>query len=95
MIILKLLILPCIAVLTLLQWVGLFLTQFMGMLFQVLAGGIFLLGLACWVTGLESSSGVMNIMAISFTFYVLPMIAEQLLIWLVLANGALKDLLRA
>ena len=95
MIILKLLALLCVAVLTLLQWVGIFLTQFMGMLFQVLAGAIFLLGLACWVTGLESGSGVMNIMTISFAFYVLPIIAEQLLIGLANANRALRNFLRA
>lgn len=95
MILLKLLILPLVAILTVLEWMGIFITQFMGMLFQVLAGAIFLLGLACWVTGLESGSGVMNIMAISFAFYVLPMIAEQLVKGIVLVNHALKGRLQA
>lgn len=95
MILLKLLILPLVAILTVLEWMGIFITQFMGMLFQVLAGAIFLLGLACWVTGLESGSGVMNIMSISFTFYVLPIIAEQLVVGIALANQTLKDWLRA
>ena len=95
MILLKLLILPLVAILTVLEWMGIFITQFMGMLFQVLAGAIFLLGLACWITGLESGSGVMNILAISFAFYVLPIIAEQLIVGITLANQTLKDWLRA
>lgn len=95
MILLKLLILPVIAFLTILEWVGIFLTQFTGMLFQVLSGAIFLLGLACWITGLESGSGVIQILSISFGFYVLPMTGEQLVVGIALANRPLKNLLRA
>lgn len=43
---LKLLVLPLIAAVTLIQWVGIFLTQFSTVIFNMLAGLMFLITIA-------------------------------------------------
>ena len=52
---LKLLVLPIIAAVTLIQWVGIFLTQFSTVIFNLLAGLIFLIAVAdlCSVSAQE------------------------------------------
>jgi len=84
--IVKLLLLPVLPVIIVIQWVGIFLTGFAGgilglfsCLFALAAGASFLLGLS-------SGSEAFRLLAIGFVLFILPYIAE----WIVLKITALR-----
>ena len=62
----KLLALPLIAAVTLIQWVGIFLTQFSTVIFNLLAGLMFLIAVAGWMFGIGTGADTLRMLAIAF-----------------------------
>ena len=91
----KLLALPLIAAVTLIQWVGIFLTQFSTVIFNLLAGLMFLIAVAGWIFGIGSGVDTLRMLAVAFVVFILPHIAEWLIIRIAAINYGLRDFIKS
>ena len=76
----KLLLLPIIVAVTLIQWVGIFLTQFSTVIFNLLAGLMFLIAAAGFVFGIGTGTETLQMLTVAFVVFIIPHIAEWLFI---------------
>ena len=93
--ILKMLALPLIAAVTLLQWAGIFLTQFSSVIFNLLAGLVFLLSVVGWLMGIITGTETMRMLAVGFVVFIIPHIAEWLIVRIAVINCNLRDFLKS
>ena len=68
----KLLVLPLIAAVTLIQWVGIFLTQFSTVIFNLLAGLMFLIAVAGWMFGIGTGAETLQMLTVAFVVFIIP-----------------------
>ena len=94
-IIFKLLALPLIAAVTLIQWAGIFLTQFSSVIFNLLAGLMFLLSVVGWLMGIITGTETMRMLAVGFVVFIIPHIAEWLIVRIAVINCNLRDFLKS
>ena len=92
---LKLLVLPLIAAVTLIQWVGIFLTQFSTVIFNMLAGLMFLIGVAGWIFGIAIGAETLQMLTVAFMVFIIPHIAEWLIIRIAAINYGLRDFIKS
>ena len=59
----KLLVLPLIVAVTLIQWGGIFFTQFSTVIFNLLAGLMFLITIAGWMFGISAGAETLRLLA--------------------------------
>ena len=85
----KLLVLPLIVAVTLIQWVGIFFTQFSTVIFNLLAGLMFLITIAGWMFG------ILRLLAVAFVVFIIPHIAEWLIIRIAVINYGLRDFIKS
>ena len=76
---LKLALFPLLLLLTLAQWVGIFLTTFSTILTNLLAGLFFFVALASWVMKLADGGEVLKMLITAFVLFVLPYIAMSII----------------
>ena len=93
--ILKILVLPLIVAVTLLQWAGIFLTQFSSVIFNLLAGLMFLLSVVGWLMGIITGTETMRMLAVGFVVFIIPYIAEWLIVRIAVINCNLRDFLKS
>ena len=93
--ILKMLALPLIAAVTLLQWAGIFLTQFSSVIFNLLAGLMSLLSVVGWLMGIITGTETMRMLAVGFVVFIIPHIAEWLIVRIAVINCNLRDFLKS
>ena len=86
----KLLALPLVAVLTVLQWIGLYLTGFTSVLLNLLAGMCFLLAITSYPMGISTGAEAIRILETGFVVYILPHIAYWFIEHIVMANLFLR-----
>lgn len=86
---------PVVIVLAILQWIGIFLTGLAGgilnilaLLFSLLAGAAFLMGLA---SGAES----LKLLAVGFVLFILPVITERIIIGITAIRCSLAKFIRS
>ena len=91
----KLLVLPLIAAVTLIQWVGIFLTQFSTVIFNLLAGLMFLIAVAGWMFGISTGADTLRMLAVAFVVFIIPQIAEWLNIRIAAINYGLRDFIKS
>ena len=92
---LKLLVLPLIAAVTLIQWVGIFLTQFSTVIFNLLAGLMFLIAAAGWMFGIATGAEILQMLTVAFVVFIIPHIAEWLIIRITAINYGLRDFIKS
>ena len=92
---LKLLVLPLIVAVTLIQWVGIFLTQFSTVIFNLLAGLMFLIAVAGWMFGIGTGVDTLRMLAVAFVVFILPHIAEWLIIRIAAINYGLREFIKS
>lgn len=92
---LKLLVLPLIAAVTLIQWVGIFLTQFSTVIFNMLAGLMFLIGVSGWMFGIATGAETLQMLTVAFMVFIIPHIAEWLIIRIAAINYGLRDFIKS
>lgn len=68
----KLLVLPLIVAVTLIQWVGIFFTQFSTAIFNLLAGLMFLITIAGWMFGISAGAETLRLLAVERYGFELP-----------------------
>ena len=91
----KLLVLPIIAAVTLIQWVGIFLTQFSTVIFNLIAGLMFLIAVAGFLFGISTGAETLQIMTVAFVVFIIPHIAEWLIIRIAAINYGLRDFIKS
>ena len=91
----KLLALPIIVAVTLIQWVGIFLTQFSTIVFNLLARLIFLIAVAGFMLGIGTGAEAVQMMMVAFVIFVIPHFAEWLLIRIAAVNYRLREFIKS
>ena len=91
----KLLALPLIASVTLIQWVGIFLTQFSTVIFNPLAGLLFLIAIAGWMFGIATGAEILQMLTVAFVVFIIPHIAEWLIIRIAAINYGLREFIKS
>ena len=91
----KLLVLPLIAAVTLIQWVGIFLTQFSTVIFNLLAGLMFLIAAAGFVFGIGTGTETLQMLTVAFVVFIIPHIAEWLFIRITAINYGLREFIKS
>ena len=92
---LKILVLPLIVAVTLIQWAGIFLTQFSSVIFNLLAGLMFLLSVVGWLMGICTGAETMRMLAVGFVVFIIPHIAEWLIVRIAVINCNLRNFLKS
>ena len=87
---------------SMLQWIGIFLTVLEGSILNLLQELKNLLAFlfaftagASYLMGLASGSEALNMLAIGFIFFILPVIAEQIIIGITALRCGLTDFIRS
>ena len=93
--ILKILVLPLLAVLTLVKWIGIFLTSFSAFIFHLIANLFFLVAVCSFAMGLCPGTEALSMLTIGFFFFVTPFVAEWLLTGIAIAGSAMSDFIRS
>ena len=93
--IIKLLVLPLIVAVTLIQWVGIFLTQFLTVIFNLLAGLMFLIAVAGWMFGIGTGAETLQMLTVAFVVFIIPHIAEWLIIRIAAINYGLREFIKS
>ena len=93
--ILKALTLPLIAAVTLFQWIGIFLTGLAGGILNILAFLFALVAGAAFLMGLASGSEVLKLLAVGFVLFILPVLAERIIIGITALRCNLADFIRS
>ena len=91
----KLLALPIIVAVTLIQWAGIFLTQFSSVIFNLLAGLMFLLSVIGWLMGICTGAETIRMLAVGFVVFIIPHIAEWLIVRIAVINCNLRNFLKS
>ena len=91
----KLLVLPLIVAVTLIQWVGIFLTQFSTVIFNLLAGLMFLIAVAGWVFGIATGAETLQMLAVAFVVFIIPYMSEWLIIRIAAINYGLREFIKS
>ena len=93
MFLIKLLALPLVAVVTLIQWVAIFLTSFSAILFDLLAGIIFMITLAGLLFGVCTGLEALKLLAVSFAIFIIHSIAGCMIARVVDLDDGLRDVI--
>lgn len=91
----KLLAVSIIVAVTLIQWVGIFLTQFSTVIFNLLAGLIFLIAVAGLMLGIGTGAAAVQMMMVAFVIFIIPHFAEWLLIRIAAVNYRLLEFIKS
>ena len=91
----KLLALPLMLAVTLIQWVGIFFTSFSAIIFNLLAGLIFLIAVAGLMLGIGTGSEAVQMMMVAFVIFIIPHFAEWLLIRIAAVNYRLREFIKS
>lgn len=94
-IITKILLLPVIVALTLIQWAGIFLSSISGVILGVLAFIFALTGIASLAFGLASGREALRMIAAGFVIFMVPVVGEWFVGMITAANAGLRDFIRS
>ena len=84
---LKVVLLPVLLIVTLAEWIGIFLTSFASVLFYLFSGLCFVLAVFSYLAGISTGFEALRMLAIGFIAFILPHLAA----WVIGRIGALKD----
>lgn len=91
----KLLLIPLIIVITLIQWMGIFITQFSAVIFNLISGLLFLTAIAGFMFGICVGSETIKILVIGFGVFIVPHISEWIIIRIAAVNYKLRDFIKS
>lgn len=94
-IIVKILLFPVVAALTLIQWAGIFLNSISGVILGILAFIFALTGIASLAFGLASGPEALKMIAAGFVIFMVPVIGEWFVGIITAANAGLRDFIRS
>ena len=80
---------------SLLQWIGIFLTGMAGAIMNILAFLFSLVAGASYLMGLASGTEALKMLAVGFVFFILPVIAERIIIGITAIRCNLGEFIRS
>ena len=94
-IIAKILLIPVAVLLTLIQWIGIFLNSISGVLLGILAFIFALTGIASLAFGLASGPEAFKMIAAGFVIFMVPVIGDCIVSAITAASAILHDFIRS
>ena len=94
-IIVKILLFPVVAALTLIQWAGIFLNSISEVILGILAFIFALTGIASLAFGLASGPEALKMIAAGFVIFMIPIIGDWIVTAVTAANVGLRDFIRS
>ncbi len=94
-IIAKVLLIPVVILLTLVQWAGIFLNSISGVLLRILAFIFALTGIASLALGLASGPEAFKMIAAGFLIFMVPVIGDWIVSAITAASAILHDFIRS
>lgn len=91
----KIILIPIILALTLIQWIGIFLNSISGVILGILAFIFALTGIASLIFGLASGSEALKMLIVGFVIFMVPVIGEWFVNMIAVANAGLYDFIRS
>ena len=91
----KLLALPLMLAVTIIQWVGIFFTSFSAIIFSLLAGLIFLIAVAGLMLGIGTGAEAVQMMMVAFVIFIIPHFAEWLITGIAAVNYRLREFIKS
>lgn len=91
----KVLLFPVVVVLTLIQWIGIYLNSISGVLLRILAFFFALTGIASLAFGLASGAEALKMIITGFVIFMIPIIGEWFVALIDVANTGLRDYIRS
>lgn len=91
----KILLLPVAVVLTLIQWIGIFLNSISGMVMGILSFLFALTAMASLILGLASEAEIMKMMTIALVIFLIPHIGNWLIERIALLRCVIGDYIRS
>ena len=93
--IMKMILLPVMLVIILAQWIGIFLTGLAGGILNLLAFLFALVARASFLLGLSSGPEALKLLVVGFVLFIMPMIAERIIIGITAIRCNLADFIRS
>lgn len=93
--IVKIILLPVMLVIILAQWIGIFLTGLAGGIMNILAFLFALVAGAAFLLGLASGPEALKMLAVGFVLFILPVIAERIIIGITAIRCNLAEFIRS
>ena len=91
----KIILIPIMLALTLIQWIGIFLNSLSGVVLGILAFIFALTGIASLAFGLASGPEALKMIAAGFVIFMIPLIGEWFVGMIIAANAGLRDFIRS
>ena len=91
----KIITLPILAVVMLIQWIGIFLTGLAGGIFGILSLLFALVAGASFLFGIASGPEALKMLAVGFVLFILPHIAERIVIGITALRCNLADFIKS
>lgn len=91
----KIILIPIMLALTLIQWIGIFLNSISGVVLGILAFIFALTGIASLAFGLASGPEALKMIAAGFVIFMIPLIGEWFVGMIIAANAGLRDFIRS
>ena len=91
----KIILIPFLLALTLIQWIGIFLNSLSGVILGILAFIFALTGIASLAFGLASGPEALKMIAAGFVIFMIPLIGEWFVGMIIAANAGLRDFIRS
>ena len=93
--IMKMILMPVMLVIILFQWIVIFLTGLAGDVLNILAFLFALIAGAAFLLGLASGPEVLKLLAVGFVLFILPVMAERIIIGITALRCNLADFIRS
>ena len=93
--IMKIALMPVLLVIILAQWIGIFLTGLAGGILNLLAFLFALVAGASFLLGLSSGPEALKLLVVGFVLFIMPMIAERIIIGITAIRCNLADFFRS
>ena len=91
----KIILIPIMLALTLIQWIGIFLNSISGVILGILAFIFALTGIASLVFGLASGPEALKMIAVGFVIFMVSVIGEWFVGMITAANAGLREFTRS
>ena len=93
--ILKIALLPAVAVVTVLQWFGAFIIGFSSIVFHILSGLFLLTAVLSYLMGLSAGAEAMKMIATGFIVFMIPVIGEGSVAAIATLNAGMRHFIRS
>lgn len=91
----KIALLPVAAVLTVIQWIGIFLNSISGVIMGIMSFLFFLTGMASLVFGLVSGPEFLEMITAAFVIFLIPQVGSWLIERIILLRCLISDFIRS